>query len=74
MEAMKKLASETQDIISKLQQDLANSTLELKERENRINDRLQVEVLMEVYFLWIRFSCQLMTYVFANSFQYISCL
>ena len=41
---MKRHASEKQDRISKLEQDVANSRLELSERENKINDILQAEV------------------------------
>lgn len=44
IEEMKRHVSEKQDRISKLEQDIANSRLELSERENKINDILQAEV------------------------------
>lgn len=43
MEETKKLVSEKQDIISKLEQDIANSRVELNEKEKRINDNLNTE-------------------------------
>lgn len=41
---IRKLLSERQDIISKLEQDLSKCKLDLNEREKRINDILLVEV------------------------------
>ncbi|KAK9278500.1 hypothetical protein L1049_028066 [Liquidambar formosana] len=47
LEETKKLVSDKENIISKLEQDLANSRLELNKRENRINDILQVEAVLK---------------------------
>lgn len=45
VDEIKKLVSEKQEVISRLEQDLARSRTELNEREGRINDVLQLEVL-----------------------------
>jgi DNA-binding transcriptional MerR regulator len=44
IDEIRKLLSERQEMISKLEQDLSKCKLELNEREKRINDILQVEV------------------------------
>ena len=44
----KKLLSGKQVTISELEQDLVKSRMELKERESRLNDSLQVEVLTAI--------------------------
>lgn len=45
MEEIRKLVCEKQDLISRFELDLANITAELKEKENRINEMLKVEVI-----------------------------
>ncbi|OVA15206.1 Tetratricopeptide [Macleaya cordata] len=48
VEETKKLVSEKQDTISRLEQELANCRLELIEREKRINDTLQTEASLKL--------------------------
>lgn len=44
IEEITNLLSKKQDIISKLEQDLANSKLELNGKDKKLNDNLQLEV------------------------------
>uniref|UniRef100_A0A7N0VHG9 Nucleoprotein TPR/MLP1 domain-containing protein n=1 Tax=Kalanchoe fedtschenkoi TaxID=63787 RepID=A0A7N0VHG9_KALFE len=47
LEENKKLVCEKEDLICRLEQDLANSTAELKEKENKINEISQMEATMK---------------------------
>lgn len=47
MDESRKLLAERQDTISKLEEDLSKCKLDLNEKEKRINDLVQVEVLSQ---------------------------
>ncbi|XP_048326058.2 nuclear-pore anchor isoform X2 [Ziziphus jujuba] len=47
IEEIKRLLSEKQEMVSKLEQDLSNCRIELTERERRINESLQVEASLK---------------------------
>lgn len=46
LEELNKLLSDRQLVISELERDLVKSKMELNEKEGRVNESLQVEVLL----------------------------